>query len=248
MKALIVDDEKKSRNVLHYLCEQYCPDLKIVGHADSVENAETWIVKTQPDLIFLDIRMPNKNGFQLLEKYMPRLPFQVIFTTAYDQYALQAFQYAAIDYLLKPVNIDELVAAVQKVSVSGESLFTPKKWQLFQQYLQKNNIQKISLSTADGIFFYQLKDIIRCEAEGNYSRICLINNQSLLITKTLKYFEELLTDKSFFRIHKSHLINLYHVRQYLKRKQHWVAMTDGKRIEVSLRKKKDLLQLLDQLI
>lgn len=247
MTGIIVDDEAKSRFMLQKLCETYCEDLEITGLAASVPEAITMIDLEKPDIVFLDIRMPIKSGFALLEHYNEAIPFDVIFTTAYDQYALKAFKFSAIDYLLKPISLDELIKAVEKVKRIRGNDKRQERINHLKEAISKEKIGKIALTTLDGFTFTNIDDIVRCEAEGNYTSVFLSDGSSLLITKTLKHYEEILTNHPFFRVHKSHLINLNYVRRFVKGKQGMVEMIDGGRVEVSQRKKDLLLEKLNDL-
>ena len=248
MKVIIVDDEARSRRMLKTLCEDYCTDLEIIGLAASVQEAKNIIKNEIPDLVFLDIRMPLESGFELLKFYNNDFTFDVIFTTAYDEYALQAFQYAAVDYLLKPIEIDELVRAVEKVKGFRQVIPQPEKFEFLQELLADQEIKKVALITTDGITFVNFSDIIRCEAESNYTSVVLTDNTTHLITKTLKHFEDLLLGKGFFRIHKSHLVNLHAVRKFIKSKKGGIVeMIDGKQMEVSSKKRETLLNLLSEI-
>ena len=243
MKCIIVDDEAKSRSMLKTLCENYCDGLSICALAASVSEAIELIAEHAPDLVFLDIRMPVKSGFDLLE-YYDTIPFEVIFTTAYDQYALRAFKYSAVDYLLKHIAVDELKAAVERArSMLGHGEKT-EQLNLLKEAINNEKINKIALITLDGFTFVRFNEIVRCEAQGNYTSVFLSNGNSLLITKTLKHYEEILVEKMFFRIHKSHLINLNFVRRFIRGKQGLVEMNDGTQIEVSFRKRDALLKRL----
>ncbi len=244
MRVIIVDDESKSRLLLEQLCKEYCNDLDIVGMAASVNEAIELIDSIKPDLVFLDIRMPVKSGFVLVEHYGEDIPFEVIFTTAYDEYALKAFQIHATGYLLKPIEIDELVNAVEKVRKKINKGQGSEDSKILKEPFSGEQMNKIALATTDGFTFVKFKEIIRCEAHGNYTYVFLADNSSFLITKTLKHYEEVLPMDDFFRAHKSHLINLNFVRRFIKGKQGMVEMTDGKLIEVSLRKRESLLKIL----
>jgi len=246
MRGIIVDDEARGRRMLKALCEEYCENLEIVGMAASVTEAKTIIDELKPDVVFLDIQMPVHSGFALLEQYN-EIPFEIIFTTAHDQYALQAFKFSAIDYLLKPIEIDELINAVEKVQEIKGFTNRSNRLDLLKEALTAKSINKIALTTQDGFTFVRFEDIIRCEAQGNYTSVYLTDGSSLLITKTLRHYEDILEDKQFFRIHKSHLINLSYIRRFIKGKQSMVETTDGKSIEVSLRKREALLQKLSEL-
>ena len=245
MKCLIIDDEAKSRVLLQKLCDEYCPEIEVVGSAGSVQEGIEKIDTLLPDLVFLDIHMPVKSGFALLDHYKGKLNFSVIFTTAYDEYALEAFRYTVIDYLQKPIDIDELQASVKR-ALKEQDIKTEQVSTL-QESLLSEKVQKIALTTIDGYTFVKFENIIRCEAQGNYTYVYLRSGQSVLITKTLKHYEDLLMPKGFFRIHKSHLINLYGVRKFLKGKKSMVEMMDGKQIEVSSRKRELLLEKLSKI-
>lgn len=238
MKSLIIDDEPKSRKVLRRLCKDYCPQIDVVGEAGSVDEAIQKIDTLKPRLVFLDIHMPAKSGFTLLDHYRDNVDFSVIFTTAYEHYAIEAFKYMVIDYLEKPIDIEELQAAVNRAT-KVKNITAEQLTALEENLIGK--IQKIALATIDGYTFVKLDNIIRCEAQGNYTLVYLKNGDSVLITKTLKYYEDLLHDKLFFRVHKSHLINLKCVRKFLKGKKGMVEMIDGSQVEVSIQKREILL-------
>jgi len=245
MKCLIIDDEPKSRKVLHSLCKEYCPELEMVGTAASVNEGIEKIETLKPQLVFLDIHMPVKSGFALLDHYKDNQDFSVIFTTAYDEYALEAFRYTVVDYLQKPIDIDELQSAVNKSIKNG--ILNKEQLSTLRGSLLAEKIQKIALTTIDGYTFVKFDKIIRCEAQGNYTSVFLKGGKSVLITKTLKHYEDLLISKGFFRIHKSHLINLSCIRKFIKGKKGMVEMIDGEQIEVSSRKRESLLEKLSNL-
>ncbi len=242
MTAVIVDDESKGRISLKKLCEKYVPNLKIEGLAESVALAKQIIDRTDPDLVFLDIRMPVEDGFELLKKY-DDVPFDVIFTTAFDQYAIKAFRFSAIDYLLKPISIQELQAAVEKVRKKKEKASGNSRGNIamLKENLVKGSFDKIALPTTEGFSFVKRDDIMRCEASGNYTIFYLKNKTKYIITKTLKHYEQMLVEFGFFRVHKSHLINLIYVQKFIRGKQGYVQMIDNKNIEVSTRKREELL-------
>ncbi|MGB0983643.1 MAG: LytR/AlgR family response regulator transcription factor [Saprospiraceae bacterium] len=246
MTAVIVDDESKNRASLKKLCEKYVPDLTIEGLADSVATAKQIIDRADPDLVFLDIRMPVEDGFELLKKYED-VPFDVIFTTAYDQYAIKAFRFSAIDYLLKPISIQELQAAVEKVrKKKGKTSSASKKSNIsiLKENLATASFDKIALPTTEGFSFVKTESIMRCEASGNYTIFYLLDKTKYVITRTLKHYEEMLVEHGFFRVHKSHLINLTYVQKFIRGKQGYVQMIDGKDVEVSTRKREELLNRL----
>ena len=246
MRGLIVDDEARGQRILKSLCDQYCSDLEIIGTADSVSDAKIQIKELKPDVVFLDIEMPVQNGFALLEAYNSSTPFQVIFTTAYDEYAVKAFKYTAVDYLLKPIEISDLQGAVSKARVALDKMTVVKPSESTKPSA-KYTPDKIALPTQDGYTFVKIKDIIRCAAAGSYTRVFLKDHSSLLITRTLKHYEGVLADYDFFRVHKSHLINLQHIRKFIKGKKAFIELYDGQQIEVASRKRDALLRRLSSL-
>lgn len=242
MRAIIVDDEAKSRRFLKALCGEYCKDLEIVGLAASVSEARVLLQEQSPDIIFLDIRMPVENGFMLLEDRIDADDYQVIFTTAYDEYVLKAFKYSAIDYLLKPIEIEELIHAVERCAQKLQMKNQNKRLNHLKKSLYLNDTETIALATLEGYTFVRCDEIIRCEAKGNYTQLYFKDDSNLLLTKTLKHFDELLSEKGFFRVHRSNLINLKFVRKFLKGKQCAIEMIDGQQVEVSIRRKEALLK------
>jgi len=245
IKTLIVDDEEKSRITLKNLIAMYCPDISIINMCDSVDSAYFSIQNEMPDLVFLDIEMPFQNGFKLLEK-IDNPSFNVIFTTAYDHYAIKAIKYSALDYLLKPIDSDELVNAINKISAK-QVVASPKKQNiemLLSNLKTKGNNAIIAVPTFEGLQMINANDIIRCVADENYTHIFLKNKSKLTISRILKEYEELLSDFNFFRVHNSCLINLSHVVKYIKGDGGYVVMTDDSIVEVSRRKKTDLLSKL----
>lgn len=248
IKSIIVDDEKKARTILSGLLKAHCPEIEVIGEADSVISAEKLIREKNPDLVFLDIEMPFGNGFDLLEKTRD-LTYDVIFTTAYNHYAIKAIRISALDYLLKPIDPDELVAAVKRfVEVKrNENILQNQINYLLQEIKSgntKNNIKKIAIPSIDGISFIEIDDIIRCEADANYTRIFTVNGQPILVSKTLKDYEDLLEEYGFVRVHHHNLINMNHVQKYIKGEGGYVIMTDGSSVEVSRRKKSEFLEKL----
>lgn len=245
IRSVIVEDERKGREFLRELLERYCPQIELVGEADSVTAAVQLIDAQKPELVFLDVEMPVNNGFRLFDM-VPKVDFDVIFVTAFDQYAVKAFEYSAIDYLLKPIRVSKLKQAVDKVSSKLESGSRAKRVETLQEN-RREDFQKIVLPSQGGYQFVRLEDIVRCEADSNYTNFHLTNGRRLLVSKTLKHVEELLGDKDFFRIHQSHLINLRHVRSYLKGRSGQVEMDDGSVLDVSVRRKAALLEKIKSL-
>ena len=239
IKSIIVDDEKHGRENLAGILRQYCPDVDLAGEADSVDAAVLLIQKYNPDLVFLDIEMPKASGFQLLEHFKD-FRFEVIFVTAYGNYAIKAIRFSAADYILKPINYNELKTAVEKVS----NRIQQKQENLRMKQLVYNLGQPVSprigLPTGDRIEFVEVNKIIRCQGEGNYSHIYFEGNKHLLVAKTLVEFEDLLQEHSFVRVHKTHLVNLKHVIAYVKTDGGILQLSNGDKVAVSRRRKEEV--------
>jgi two-component system LytT family response regulator len=245
LNALIVDDEAFGLEALQILLRKYCPDITVVAEASSADEAEKKILELRPDLIFLDIEMPFANGFELLQRFKD-IFFDVIFTTAYDQYAIKAFKHNAIDYLLKPVDPEELISAVKKCEekrANGAHAFN-RLDALMTSLNQNKTVKKLPVSTLDGIIFVDVDQVVRLAADSNYTNIYLINGKRIVASKTLKEFEEILFPYGFFRSHNTHLINLAFVEAYTKGEGGSLTMADGSNVEVSRNKKNDLLAAL----
>ncbi len=243
IKALIIDDEKSSRDTLRGFLENYCEEIQVIDEAASAEQGIEQIKKWEPQLVFLDIELPLGSGFDLLEA-CKHANFDVIFTTAHDQYALQAIKVCALDYLLKPINATDLVAAVAKIRQRNLSGTIQPQIGAFVENISNLNKQlsNMVLPTLDGFMVVKIADIIRCEAEKNYTNFIFANNEKILVSKTLKDFDELLHDMDFIRVHQSHLINASHVQRYIKGSGGYVKMSDDSIIEVSRRKKELLME------
>jgi two-component system LytT family response regulator len=242
INALIVDDEPKNVRILNGLLEECCPEVKVIGEAFSAETARPLIHKTQPDLVFLDIEMPHGNAFDLLDTIMP-VNFEIVFITAFDAYTLKAFKYSALDYLLKPVSIDELKAAVQR---AGERIRFKNINQQLENLLFNINkpnaaMQKLALPCNDGLVFVLLSDIIRFEAKGGYTMVYTTGKEKFIASRTIKEYEEILPEDIFFRIHHSRIINLTYVKKYHRGRGGMIEMTDEARIEVAIRRKDEFL-------
>lgn len=247
IKAIIVDDEVSCTDILRWQLETYCKQVDIIGEYNSSREALLHIREQRPDLVFLDIEMPGMNAFEMLNQLRP-INFDIIFITAYNQFALQAFRENAIDYLLKPIERQELVTAVDKVlhkhnTDSGEKMEALLK--LFQD--QMNNNKKIALPTGDGISFINVDQIVRCESDSNYTYIFLAGGEKITITKTLKQVEESLEAYPFYRVHQSHLVNLNHVVKYAKDGGGYLIMSDKTTITVARQRKDGLMELFSRL-
>jgi len=243
LNAVIIEDEKKSREVLKNLIHDYCPNVHISGMAESVESGIDLITREKPDLVFLDIEMQSGSGFDLLER-VGKVNFEVIFTTAYEQYALKAIKFSALDYLLKPIDIGDLKTAVEKIrSKTGHHDENEKVSQFIRNFSNRQQ-PKITLSTSDGLVFILVEDIIRCEAQGAYTIFYIRNRKSIMVSKNLKEFQILLEDHHFFRIHNSHLINLNEIEKYKKSDGGSVLMSDGSTIPISDSRRQEFVNLI----
>lgn len=235
--CVIVDDEQQNITILKKLLTKYCPEIMIAGEATASNTAIELITKQQPQLVFLDVEMPGSDGFQLLEQLQP-VTFEYILVTAFEGYALKAFSHNALHYLLKPVDIDELRLAVQKAATRI----------MEKSFSQRNNetppMTRIGLPTATGLVFYAIDDIVCCTARNTYTLFEFVSDKELLVTGALKVFEEKLPTATFCRVHHSYLVNMNHVKQYIKGKGGQVKMSNGKLVDISARKRDDFLSRL----
>lgn len=242
MKAVIVDDEKDSRQILANYLQKYCPDVEVMGFGESVATGLEAIRKFQPDIVFLDIEMPYGNGFDLLAR-AGEIAFETVFVTAFDNYAIQALNQSAAYYLLKPIDIDELVKAVDKIRKERNGDNYVQHAKVLLNNIGKGSTQKIMLPTLEGFEIVNIATIIYCEAVDNFTRFHFETGQPLMICRTLKYFEDVLREHRFMRIHRSHLINPDYVVRYSRGKGGSVTMKNDKELEVSPAKKEELLGL-----
>lgn len=249
IRAIGIDDEPHCLARLASVLADHCPTtVQLVGTAQSVEEGILAIQEHQPTLIFLDVQIHDKTGFDLLKRLQQtdynKPTFEVIFTTAFERYAVQAFRFSAVDYLLKPIDPDDLIQAVSKLEkrVQTTDLSDRLDALLHNIHATQHTPKRIGVPVEKGLVFLQVSDIVRCQSNGNYTTIFLKDRQKLVVAKTLKEFEELLTDSNFFRIHNSHLINLAYLKSYNKGKGGSVIMIDNSEIEVSTRRKDDFLK------
>lgn len=240
LKTFIVEDEPLVLQSMIALLEKYCPEVEIVGSAGELKEALHLIPQHQPELLILDIQLKEGTSFELL-KNLPTLNFEVIFVTAFSQYAIKAIKFNALDYLLKPVDVDELKEAVQRV---GKKKNIKQVNQPLKQFLMNNNTpsidKRITLPTSDAIEFVKVKDIIRCKADGAYT-VFFTLQKKITVSRNIKVYEELLADFSFFRPHQSHLINKDHISKYVKVDGGFLEMADGEKIPVSKHKRSTFL-------
>ncbi len=241
LTIIIVEDELHSRETLSNLVQEYCRNVEVIGLAATVKEGLSLLNKNSPDLVFLDIEMQNETGFDLLLK-AKHLNFDVIFTTAFEHYALRAIKFSAIDYLLKPIDIEDLQQATEKVKFKKESNLHNKRLDSLINNIQNTGNRTITLSTSEGYQFINVSDINYCEANGSYTNFFIKNSSKLLVSKHLKEYENLLTDCNFMRVHQSYLINLDEVAKYVKSEGGYIVMKNGDQISISPKKKEEFIK------
>ncbi|MBK9109967.1 MAG: response regulator transcription factor [Saprospiraceae bacterium] len=243
IQALIIDDERNCIEMLEWLLQTYCPDVAILATCNSGESGIEAISRLRPQLVFLDIEMPKMNGFDVLE-HLKEISFEVVFTTAYDNFAVRAFKYAALNYLLKPIDPEDLQATIKRLQ---EKLTMPSKEQmdlLFQNLLNpKTQVERIALSTDDGLVFVQTSQITYCKAESNYTYVAMSDGKKILVAKTLKEIDETLSGKDFFRVHNSYLVNVNHILKFVRGDGGYIVMPDKTEIIISRSKKDEFFRL-----
>ncbi len=249
--AVLIDDEQHLRDGMKRLLELYGQEIQIVAEADSVKTGILALENHNPQVVFLDINLTDGTGFDILENLSKKgkIAFQIIFITAHEQYALKAFKFSALDFLLKPVDPEDLQKTISKIKEVLKSSNTFEHIDLLLENIRKkvDNFKRIALSTQDGIHLFEVSDIIRCESEDNYTKFHIKNHKPLLISKTLKEYEELLSEHGFERIHQSHLINLSYLKSYIKNDGGYVIMSDNANLPIAQRKKDRLQEILKTL-
>lgn len=255
LKAVVVDDELLARENLKMMLADYCPEVKVLGDAGNIAQAKEVIESIKPDVVFLDIRMPSgAEGFDLLDQ-IPEKKFQVVFVTAFKDYAIKAFKANAIHYVLKPIDIEDLKYAVEKVVASLKKINEdPSMWNNYLKSLeaisaevQRGHSSKISISHSKGIKIVEADSIVRLEADSNCTKLFFVDRTSFLDTRTLKAYEEFLNPKMFFRIHKSHIINLNHLSEYSREEGNFAVMNNGDRLPVSRAKLSEFISLIKRI-
>jgi two-component system LytT family response regulator len=248
IRSIIIDDEGLGRQSIKDALKKYCPDVSVVALCEDAQRGIKAIEEFNPDLVFLDIQMPGMSGFDLLQQLAP-VNFQVIFVTSYDQYAVKAFKFSALDYLLKPLNPEELIQAVNKVTDKSSATNITHRFEslLNNIHFKAGKIEKVAIPTHDGIDFFNTDDIIYCQAEGSYTTLFMVNHRKELVARTLKDFENLLSSSGFLRVHNSSLISLKHVQKYIKGEGGYVILTEGHHADISRRKKDEFLSILHKL-
>ncbi|MEZ5195601.1 MAG: LytTR family DNA-binding domain-containing protein [Bacteroidales bacterium] len=247
LRTIIIDDEAHMRQTLEKMVSRFCPNLKLVGMADGVKSGVEAIQKYHPELVLLDIKMNDGTGFDLLKK-LESVDFKVIFITAYDQYAVKAFKFSAIDYLLKPVDPDELSEAAKKAENILQKDFNTQLETLEENMRMDDRANKrIILKTFDNIHLVKIRNINYCESEGSYSAIHLLDGKKIMVSNTLKEYDELLKDAGFYRVHKSYLINMRHIERFEKADGGNVVLENECKIPVASRKREELMEMFDRL-
>ena len=248
IRTIIIEDEPVSQEMLTIMLQRHAGDIAIIDTCSNPTDGIESITRHQPDLVFLDIQMPKMNGFDMLKKIDP-INFEVIFTTAYDQYAINAIKVSALDYLLKPVDDEDLTIAIEKCKERLQEKKSHLRFEhLFNNLTNKNPLDKtIALSASDGISFVKMSDILRVEANGRYAKFYMLDKQVILVSKTMGDFEEILSANQFFRIHDSAIINLNHVKKYIRGDGGTVLLSDGTALDVARRRKDDFVKLIPRL-
>ncbi len=247
INAIIIDDEPHMRQTIRKMLNSLCPDVKIMCEAGSVAEGVAAVRNFHPDLIFLDIKMDDGTGFDLLKLLKP-IDFKVIFITAWENFAIKAFKFSALDYLLKPVDPDDLAQAVQKARQTIQSDFNTQIENLTEHlHDQDKSTRKIIIRTAENIYLIKVKDIVYCESDGNYTTVNLLDGAKILVSATLKEYEDLLMEYGFFRVHKSWLINLRYISRFEKAEGGMIVLENGNKIPVASRKRELLLEMFDHL-
>jgi two-component system LytT family response regulator len=243
IKAILIDDEVHCLDTLSMLISDYCPEVQVMGRCMSAKQGLAAIEKHQPALVFLDIEMPAMNGFELLEQFT-EIPFAIIFTTSYDQYAIKAIRFSALDYLLKPVDPKELIVAVNKVQTQKQ-LPAAEQFQMLLSQMQhkETGFKKIAVPTSEGFELIPAEEVIRCEADDNYTYLYLKNKNKIVACRTLKEMEEQLQDFNYFvRVHHSYMVNLNEVTKYVRGEGGYLVMSDGATVNVSRSRKETLMK------
>ncbi|MBO0342430.1 MAG: LytTR family DNA-binding domain-containing protein [Bacteroidota bacterium] len=248
LKAVIIEDEKHGRETLKSMLEEFCKDVQVIAMAGSVEEAVKVLSIYSPDIVFLDIELQSGVGFDVLNQ-IKEPSFEVIFTTAFEKYAIKAIKFSSLDYLLKPIDLDELQEAVEKARTRMDTNIYREQLDTLMESISQGNIrpEKICLATTAGMEFIAIDDIIACKANGSYTSFILEDNNNLLVSKHLKEYENLLSEHQFMRVHNSHLINLKKVKKYIKSDGGYLIMSNDLQVNISSRKKDDLIEAMKRL-
>lgn len=246
IRTLIIDDETRAREAIRETLNMYAPELEIIGEADSVLSGLKLIKTTHPELVFLDIKMPDGTGFDILKR-VNQSDFHVVFLTAFDEFAIKAFKFSALDYLLKPIDVDELLPAIEKVK--NHLSYQNDQMALLLQSLNEssNNLKKVILKTSESVFLVKLDDIIRCESSGGYTKFYLSNQKPVMVSRSIKEYDEMFIDSGFLRVHQSHLVNLQHVLRFDKTDGGSLHLSNKDNVPVSTRRRDALLTALENI-
>lgn len=249
MKAVIIDDEKKARILLKTLLVENCPEITQIHQATDLISGVESIKFHQPDVVFLDIEMPEHSGLEILKFFeKDQIQFKIIFTTAYSEYAVKAFELSAIDYLLKPLRPSSIINSVKKITNNHDISNIDQKLQELKQSLRKNEFKKIALPISDGVQFVDFEEIVMLEADGMYTKITTTSLPEILVSKPLKHFSSLLENLHYFyRPHRSYLINLQYIKQYIKSDGGYIVMKNDKKVSISKEKRAQFLELVGQI-
>jgi two-component system LytT family response regulator len=247
IRCVLIDDESNSLEMMEWLLKTYCPQVKIEAMCNAASKGIEAINQYKPDLVFLDIEMPHMNGFDMLEQF-DKLFFDVVFCTAYDQFAIRAFKYSALNYLLKPIDPEDLKETIRRIE---EKKTTPSKEQielLFQNIKQtvKPTAQRIALTTGDGMIFVLTSDILYCQAESNYTSVILAGGKKIVVSKVLKDIDEALSGPDFFRVHNSYLININQISKFVRGDGGYVVMQDGATVSISRSRRQEFMELFEK--
>lgn len=245
INVIIIDDEAKSIEVIESLIATYCPDIRIVGTANNIQDGAKEIIINQPDIVFLDVEMPGGNGFELLEMLKTR-NFDVVFITAHNKYAISAIKHSALDYLLKPIEVKEFLETIEKIKSNGKN--RALKYDVLFENLSGKSPKKLVVTSTKGYEYIPVENIVRIESERSYARIFLNNGRVIMVSKSLNEYQNMLCADTFFRIHNSHLINLNHVVMYYRTDGGYVEMSDKSNIPISRSKKDIFINVMQQFI
>lgn len=244
LNAVIIEDEQKARRILQTLLEEHCPDVKVLDAVEDVPHGVKAIMKHKPDLVFLDVELPGFSGFELTD-FIDDIQFEIIFTTAYSQYALRAFEMSAIDYLLKPIQIDQLKAAVEKAK-KRKGHFDGDKFTVLKDNLAPQGTKRIALPIAEGYLFVEQSEIVYLEADNTYTTIYFTNGNKVVVSRSLGEFVDLIASPDFYKPHRSYYINLNHIRQYSKQDGGSLIMDNGHTVYIARDKKAEFLSYMQQ--
>jgi two-component system LytT family response regulator len=238
--CVIIEDEVDTRKLLKSLLEDYCEDVQVLAEAGNVQEGVAMIKKHQPQLVFLDIAMPKESGFSLY-KYFEKINFEVVFTTAFSQYAIQALKVAALDYLMKPINLEELMESLDRFRNQTKELTPKENYSLIEKNAQNPNHQKIALACSDGYIFVPIDHIIRCQSEKSYTLFIIKDQEDIWTSRNLGEYANILQQYGFKRVHRSHIINPTYVKKFIRGKSPSLIMDDDTQISISAAKRDDLL-------